>query len=691
MGEVSDPTMDEPQGRPETPPADRPTPPTPATPNGNRGVLDCPTVDAPPFTGSAENHSALSTAFSSACATCHGPNGRGTPGYPELPGALTEGEFIDIARRGRAEAMPAFDAAFVSDATLAADYQVLSQISAGTLDPDTLQFGNEWDWSDAEYETARAEGLVAWRTPDADGVACANCHTPDAIDLALLGYPDHAIIRRGRLHLDPVDTVKVAKFIHAQRRHFNITEPCHPSYRPLQPGGEVLPGDTAEEQDAAFGASLRDRELLLAAGTVRNLEDAEQAIAEVQAIDTRTLPIGIPLPRWTEDGFNGHAHATLNDYMPPIGLRPTDEHSSEWYALEDAYVADPTDEALFVLLEEFETMNWDGGFRDAHPEDIGNCRRYRQAGDYLYDLARRKRRSQLITQHLLRRALLGGEGLDWLGAAPFAEFSRSRGEGLNPFYSIGGEHAEEICYSATGSGKQGVLAILGSFPDDVVEETPQSDLANGVLAAIPTEIAHPWFTLAQIYDPALMMRQSDQATNKLHYWQVLKFDHEDFHMPFFAVHRVSQQAKFYEELRGTDAHPEGTFFGSGVVHPFLDGNRIQIRQIAEPTIGSGRNAGDAHRMIGNSIRAVLLKQIALLEAGGTYTNEETFRRQSSTFRRWATRLSNQAGQGDAEAIRTALGDDLELYTSGIEELCGRVDALITAAPRDDSQRETGSR
>ncbi|MEL7372471.1 MAG: hypothetical protein AAFN74_26340, partial [Myxococcota bacterium] len=153
--------------------------------------------------------------------------------------------------------MPSFSPAALPDSLLRQDYAALVERSSES--PSTIEYGNEWSWSTAEVSAARTEGLELWRKPDPAGVACANCHTPDALDLAILGYTDDVITRRARLHLEADDAAKLVKFVHAQRRHFGIERPCHPEYRPLQPGGVVLPGDTPIAQDMAFGEQLQNR------------------------------------------------------------------------------------------------------------------------------------------------------------------------------------------------------------------------------------------------------------------------------------------------------------------------------------------------------------------------------------------------------------------------------------------------
>ena len=668
----------------KSPPSDT-TPPAQPVANGNAGVFDCPTINSPAYTLRPTNtlEATLSPQFQQACASCHGAQGEGQEGYPALRGGVDKQTYIERVREGFGESMPAFDAAFVSDDVLGADYDALKALAGSDS---TATYGDEWDWSPEEIEQARTEGLAAWRKPDAVGVACANCHTPDALDVALLGYPDHAIIRRARLHLDTADTNKVVRFVHAQRRHFNIKEPCHPQYRPFQPGGRVLEGDTPQQKDEAFGAILRERALTVATGRVETLEQAQAALDQVRDINIRTLPLGVAFPRWTEDGFNGEAHATLNDYMPSVGFRPNSEDAAQWYALNDAYIAQPTQENLLKLLAQFDEMNHDGGFLDEHNTPIQNCRGFKVAGDLLHTMSRHKRRSQYLMQHWLRRGVSEGLTLADLDALPLPLQGEDADNGLNPFMDVAKDHIEAICYPSTDSGKRASEEILRAMPQEVLDEMPQKDLDEMVLKALPEQMNNPWTMLAQIYDPSY--GQSNLRGNTLHYWQVLKFPQKRYHRPFYAVHRIAQRARYYDmaQLNPADpALPGDTRFGKvRTIHPWLDGNRVFIRESVQ---ASNPDTADSIRMGGNVIRAVLLVQIDLLKQGNEYSNRTTFTRQVDTFKQWAGKVERSA----SDEAKDALGEDFELYTQGVEALCEELLELLVADKENTDEREVGSR
>lgn len=77
--------------------------------------------DEDPNPNGARTQSGLSTTFTTACANCHGPEGRGKDKYPAIPGSRDESSFIAIVRAGRGD-MPATDPSRMTDADLKADY-----------------------------------------------------------------------------------------------------------------------------------------------------------------------------------------------------------------------------------------------------------------------------------------------------------------------------------------------------------------------------------------------------------------------------------------------------------------------------------------------------------------------------------------------------------------------------------------
>src|SRR5579862_1231443 len=102
------------------------------------------------------------------------------------------------------------------------------------------------------------EGLAVWRTPDHNELACAFCHSPDGIEIASYNFGDEDIHRRAVPHLGNAGADKIVSFMHAVRRKYHITKLLDPMLnRPLQPGGEALPGKTSAARDLAFARELQ--------------------------------------------------------------------------------------------------------------------------------------------------------------------------------------------------------------------------------------------------------------------------------------------------------------------------------------------------------------------------------------------------------------------------------------------------
>lgn len=202
------------------------------------------------------------------------------------------------------------------------------------------------------YSEAVAAGLVAFRTPDGNGNTCAGCHAPDGIDLAYPAYSREDILRRANNHLDPQSSAAIADMIEAVRDHHGWVPTRDPrEYRPLQAGGQVLPGGTAMERDAAFTQQLVDRGLWLAVGEVDDLPGAIAARDELLALDPWSLPVGIPLGRFSEDEHFGPSHHSLSEWVPTAAHVPDSLDPDTWWALQDLYLAEPSDEALVALLD----------------------------------------------------------------------------------------------------------------------------------------------------------------------------------------------------------------------------------------------------------------------------------------------------------------------------------------------------
>lgn len=642
-------------------------------PSDAQGIFDCPTAVAPAYNGASDSE--LSAPFRATCGACHGTAGEGSDKFPELPGSLSFTDFQKIVRDGTLN-MPSFDGSEISDEELENDYELLTTKPREAL---LASQDGEWSWSEQELEEIYTRGMEAWRKPDAEGAACANCHSPDALDLAVIAYDDANILRRAHPHISNEDALAVRDLVHAQRRRFNITRPCDITWHPLQPGGTPLPGDTPDEQDEAFARELVRLELFAATGTVRTVEDAHRLATEMAGIDLKRLRIGIPLPRWTEDQFRGEEHRTIDDHLAGVPHVPMDP---SWYASMDAYVQDPTDAALLDLLSGVSERTTDVGFVESTPV-IDACG-YERAGGFIAEVSDAKYRGLLVMQHFFRQALLDRPGWFEQGRLPFAD----RDVLLNPWFKIGGENAERRCpYPQDDSARPVVASTL---PKMVAAELSPSDIADGDFLSLTDDMAHHWMTLGQIFDPTLF-KTEPQVNNKLNYW-VGKFTQREVHLPFFYFHRVFSQSA---QSEANSANPASaplvvSWHGQSPAHPLLDFARLQIHN--DGTTGAtslDKSYADiANRLRGNLYRAVLLLQKERLEAGeGIFEHAADCDQQLCASQQlgplgsYFNQMEEWKSSNNGTSQFGALAPDIELYTTDSLALHAEVVALVEKAPR----------
>jgi hypothetical protein len=246
--------------------------------------------------------------------------------------------------------------------------------------------------------------LDAWRAPRQNG-ACASCHGPDAFDLARMGTTDATLMRRGLADGMSVEEVQlVTGWMKTLRSRFRMSIPNPLTFRPLQPGGSALPGNGPLERDIAFGRQLERLLPTLMSGRIDSLAKAQQARQEMLAVDPRNLRVGFEYPLWSSDRFHGDHFGTLNDWIADVARRPNMARVNEWNALQDAYLANPTDANFWAMFQAVETHT---------VSDIVNS-----PTSTARDLFTHKFRSQLLLTHMLRAQALGRK--DFLGAGRIA-------------------------------------------------------------------------------------------------------------------------------------------------------------------------------------------------------------------------------------------------------------------------------
>jgi mono/diheme cytochrome c family protein len=300
----------------------------------------------------------LSPQFQMQCAGCHGAFGEGTSEFPTLPGdASTLDAFRRYVRDGKvknkSQVMPAFHSARYSDAALADDFQKLSSTPAGqrsarATERPSFQF--------AVAQTANADavfrkGLEAWRKPGLKG-ACASCHGPMGVDLARIRFSDADIMRRcfGQ-EMQQDECFAIVDMVHTVRGRFNMQHFCEKNEGFLQPGHGVLSGNTPHEKDLSLVQEFDRIGLPLFTQEVATRQQFDDIIKRFQEIKPHSIKIGLKLNKWTEDKFFGDQSLSSREWIPDYPAEPTDAIRQQWYALHDAYIANPTGDNMWRINE----------------------------------------------------------------------------------------------------------------------------------------------------------------------------------------------------------------------------------------------------------------------------------------------------------------------------------------------------
>jgi mono/diheme cytochrome c family protein len=466
---------------------------------------------------SAQTAGAAPPIYVTECASCHGITADGRGGYPNLHRTtMVLADMQAIVRSGKmsttmvttsqgksiALRMPAFSTARLSDADIAAIFAWRSlPLPAGqTSAPVPAVYclaRPEASWTSDQINAAYTAGLTAWRTPgEVDSNACVGCHAADPMDLAYIGYSDAQMYRRAFSHVSNQATIDaVIDMVHALRAKFNITQPPDPlTYRPFQPGGTVLPGNSAQERDQAFGQELSDMKLRLMGAPINSVADAKQAWTELAGLDLRALRVGIPVNKYTEDIFNNDGvnvpcpdkhqcddHGTIADWITDTAV-VSGPLSAAQQAAEDAYLANPTLDTLkaAVLTRPRDETSW----------------------------FRHKYGSVMLANYLFRLQAQGDPNLSKFVATyntTNSAFPVDMKTGMlyNTIWMVGANQRDFI-HNVGATLPVGGLGNKFSVPPETIPGLTRND-ANEQLQRIIV----PWFWLGFSFDPSTMMVEPD--------------------------------------------------------------------------------------------------------------------------------------------------------------------------------------
>lgn len=474
-------------GAPGTPATNVPTPISPGA--------ACPTDSTLSPGGAAP------AAYITACSSCHGPTASGRQYYPSLRG-FTLDRVVAAVRGGIVSTkatvttaqgktiparMPAFSAARVSEPELTAIFNYISAPLTGATAPYCLS-RPEAAWTDAQVQAALQAGIKAWRTPGTvDNNACTHCHGPDPIDLAFIGYTDSQIYRRAFHHVDQPAADAIIDMVHALRAQYKITAPPNPlAYRPFQPGGDVLPGNSSLARDQAFGQELKDMGLTLMGAPINDVATAQKAFQELGAVNLRRLKVGIPLNKYTEDIFNNDGatppcpdlhqcedHGTIADWITDAPVL-TATTAAALYPLHDAYLANPTLDNLKAILRKM-------------PRDDTSW-------------FKNKFLSAAMANYLFRQQASGMPLLDSMPPVPFP-VELAGGYLLNSIWMVGANLRDFV-------HNDGAALTVGGGKFNVPPDTIPGLAVNNANDQLHRVIV-PWFWLGFTFDPSTLNVEAD--------------------------------------------------------------------------------------------------------------------------------------------------------------------------------------
>ncbi len=460
-----------------------------------------------------------------------------------------------------------------------------------------------------DAETLRV-GLLAWRAPRTIG-SCNTCHSPDAFDLSVINISDENLRRRaigdGATN---AEADAIVNLVQMNRRKFNIKKPLDPvNDRPFQPGGKVLAGATPAERDIAFGRMLKTKIPTLMGDPIDSEEKAILAARELMAINLRGLPVGVEFPRWSEDHFHGVQRGTMNEWIPDIARLPLAGKETEWLALQDKYIADPSEKNFWAMYDAVVTLT--------APQFTTS---------YYVDFFERDRmRSHLIGQHLLREQYLPTHISIVRGHTAFAY----RAAGLpistkkwlpNPWWEVG-DFARVMLDNSTINARTN-LKNLG-YPDVITNRI--DPVLTG--ETMQTSIRMPWFWLGFTLDPGLKRINGSNSTLVGEYLTANLYENKMFvHNDFMSVTRLVS-AGFDPDSPSDSRNAKGelTQFFDGTFSYTVGYGRAMLRQgnfiEANGTSKLNPEHIELHKtLMGNSFRMSLyLMRAQLQRRGGTFT------------------------------------------------------------------------
>ena len=488
---------------------------------------------------------------------------------------------------------------------------------------------------------AQEKALKLWRDDDRTQHpkgSCSGCHGADFYDLARIGSTQTDILRRAKIDgASPEEAAALAQAIQQIRARDGLPVENARTFRPFQPGGAVLPGQTPIERDINFARSLEPLLPTLFGARIDSLEAAKKARNELMdlikgdnagganssRLNLRSLPSGIQYPLWSADLAQGESEGTLNDWLADIALDAKPEFITQWHALQDAYLSDPSDENFWKMYAAVPTMTATKPFERCTTGGINPV----LACGAVDDFALHKLRSAMIGQHLMRTQHEGRAGFAQ-GALAFSYLDNASYSVKSEF--LGGHDLWEIGDSARvmldeGQGAGSLRTSLETL--GLPKFVRESVSATENVSAEQLRLRLTWFWIGFTFDPSFA-RTSGSNSTKVGEYMVgsLLDDNMGLHNAFSQHVRLIAKGYLPEanvKRSGSALTPVtpaflmnyGYFIGYG--RPTLGWNEDRKKPL--PAAQKLEQEGLWQRFVGNGFRMSMYLQIDSLDTADAAT------------------------------------------------------------------------
>jgi hypothetical protein len=402
--------------------------------------------------------------------------------------------------------------------------------------------------------------------------SCAGCHGADFFDLARIGSTETDLIRRAEIDGASSEQARaLAQAIRAMRVDSSMPSTNARQFRPFQPGGSVLLADLADaplqanvKRDVAFAQQLQTLLPTLYGMRISTLVQAKQAQAELldlakgtnaaganpALLNLRKLPTGVQYPLWSADLHHGAQEGTFNDWTADIAHDAKPQSKAAWQALQDNYLANPSNENFWRMYNATRTMTQlpllgDCTLGTTVPRTGLKC----EATD---DFNKHKFLSALTGQHMMRLEakgtlesfFSGPIAFSYIDAPAYDFMNRAQMGSFLPadMWEIGDRGRVMLETTGTQGSFKGNLASLG-FP--LFAQNSIDPLRSA--GAEQTALRKAWFWLGFTLDPSFARIHASNATKTGEYMVGTLVEERMFnHMHFSALMRLVVKGNLQE-------------------------------------------------------------------------------------------------------------------------------------------------